>query len=71
MLTSCNHDKKLQRRTQRFVEGQWKDSTIEIGCASCDARLSFLTKEFAFYSENTPRRVLDIEPYTNHETTTD
>ena len=63
MAETCTHPEKLQRRTQRFVGGEWHDSTIEIGCASCDALLSIGSTQYAFYTEDAARRVLEVEEY--------
>lgn len=62
-MGDCPHTNKLQSRTQRFVNGEWIDSTITIGCGDCDKVLRIGSKAPAFYTEDVPRRVLPIEPY--------
>lgn len=62
-MSECDHKNLLQRRTQRFVENEWRDSTIQIGCADCDRSLGFKSTAYAFYTENVKRRVLPVETY--------
>lgn len=62
-MADCPHTNKLQRRTQRFVGGEWIDSSIIIGCGDCDKVLRIGSKAPAFYTEDVPRRELPVEPY--------